>query len=209
MRHIVAGAVILAATLINAEGHPLLAQVTGEDTTSRAMLCARAASNLKDGVQAQPHYEALADVATCPSEGSATLVEAWRKTPTDTAALRLLGEITPRIRDRDLFRTVLSTFLDRGQPRAVRLAALEALVGYYQPGLAVRYTEPAHPVRSGSAYVMLGQGEPPVVVTGRTSLTSSVRQEILQALATVGSGDHDERVSLIAEYMRNRLSSIQ
>jgi hypothetical protein len=207
MRCIVAGTVLLTAALTNLGGRPLMAQAAEGDTLSHATVCSRAATTVRSGAHGQPYYQAVADLTTCPSEGSAGLAGAWQKAPSDSTAIRILGEATPRLRDRDVLQAVLIAFRDPGRPQAVRLAALEALVGYYQPGMGVRYTEPDRPVRSGSAYVMLGRGDAPSVRSGRKPLSAGTRQEILQALAAVGASDPDDRVSLIAGYVKGRLTS--
>jgi hypothetical protein len=204
---IVAGTVLLTAALTNLGGRPLVAQATQGDTLSHATVCSRAASTVQSGAHGQSYYHALADLTTCPTEGSTGLAGAWQKAPSDSIAIRILGEASPRLRDRDVLQAVLTAFRDPGRPQAVRLAALEALVGYYQPGMAVRYTEPSRPVRSGSAYVMLGRGDPPSVRNGQKPLSAGARQDILQALAAVGASDPDDRVSLIAGYVRDRLTS--
>jgi hypothetical protein len=207
MRRIVAGTVLLTAALTNLGGRPLMAQASQGDTLSHATVCSRAASAVESGAQGRSYYHAVADLTTCPTEGSASLARAWQKAPSDSTAIRILGEATPRLRDRDVLQAVLITFRDPGRSQVVRLAALEALVGYYQPGMGVRFTEPSRPVRSGSAYVMLGRGDAASVRSGRKPLSAGARQEILQALAAVGASDPDDRVSLIAGYVKDRLTS--
>lgn len=199
---------ILALTLLCAGGGSIvLAQEPGPDSLSRTMGCDQAAAVLDaPDARGERYYRAVSELPSCPSAGVRSLGAQWKRPPRDTTALRLLGEVTPRLRDRQLFETVLGVFRGASHPRDVRLAALEALAGYYEPGLAIRFTEPTHPVQHGSAYVMLGRGDPPHTETGPTPLTQSARREILQALQEVGRQDPDERLRLVADYLHSRLA---
>jgi hypothetical protein len=72
----------------------------------------------------------------------------------------------------------------------------------------VRFTEPAQPVQHGSAYVMLGQGDPPTTRKGPTPLAARVRGVVLEAVQRVGTADTDERLRLISAYVHTRLASL-
>jgi hypothetical protein len=122
--------------------------------------------------------------------------------------VRLLGEVTPRLRDRQVFDAVLRAFRDTVRTRDLRLAALEALMGYYEPGLGARSVEPALAVEHGSAYVMMGQGDPVATYPGPAPLGAGSRGQILQALEQVGKRDPDDRVRLISTYVHSRLSAL-
>ena len=205
MRIGIAGTVIVTASLLTAGCHPLRAQSDQGDTLSRATVCRRAAATMRGAPNTSQFVYAAADLANCPDEGGPSLSAAWRNPPGDSAALRALGEVSPRLRDQDVFQAALSAFGNPGQPRAVRLAALSALVGYYDPSSVLRFTEPDVPGQRGNAYVMLGRGSAPSLTAGKKPLSNKVRQEIVQALTTVGKGDPDDRVKAIAEYIRSRL----
>jgi hypothetical protein len=116
--------------------------------------------------------------------------------------------VTPQLRDRQVLNAVLRVFRDSGRPRALRLAALEALMGYYQPGLSVKYVEPIKSVKHGSAYVMVGRGEGATTTSRTSPLTPASRKEILLTLQQAGAGDRDERVRQISAYIHDRLVAI-
>jgi hypothetical protein len=143
----------------------------------------------------------------CSAVGVAALRTQWVQAPGDIIAVRILGEVTPRLRDQFLFETVLAVYSDGSRRRPVRLASLESLVGYYQPGLVLRYVEPEFPVQHGSAYVMVGWSDTETS-NGTAPLSSDTRSKILAALDQVGKKDRDERLGLISGYIRSRLVAL-
>lgn len=182
-----------------------IAQGERTDTLSNAAYCARAAAMLDRGASGDAYYRAVSDLQNCGGPGSVALRKQWQQPPADTIALRLLGDVSPQLRDRPLLDAVLTVFRDPSRPRELRFAALDALVGYYEPGLGVAFTEPHTPVKHGSAYVMLSYGDPSSVESGPAPLTARARQDILQVLQQAGAGDPDERMRLIASYLHSRL----
>lgn len=198
--------VLVVAALAGSAGRSALAQEGVVDTLSRASMCKRAIANLQQGTQA--YYSALAELPYCSAVGARALRSEWERPPSDTTAVRVLGEVTPRLRDRQVFDAVLAAFSDPVRPRELRLAALASLMGYYEPGLGARYVEPALAVQHGSAYVMMGQGDPVAAYAGPTPLSPGSRAEILQVLEQVGKQDPDERVLLISTYVHSRLSAL-
>ena len=178
------------------------------DTLSRAGICQRAATALRGRPAAGAYSNAVSELPSCATAGAQGLRAQWEQPPSDTAAQRVLGEVTPRLRDRQVFDAVLAVFRDPGRPRTVRLAALEALMGYYQPGLTVKYVEPVQKVSHGSAYVMVGRGERFTKGSTSAPLTPASRREILQALQQAGAADPDERVRLISSYIYSRLNAL-
>jgi hypothetical protein len=200
------GRVLLAVTALVGSALPSArAQEGVVDTLSRASICKDAIANLKQGTEA--YYSALAELPYCSGVGARALRSEWEQPPGDTVAVRLLGEVTSRLRDRQVFDAVLRAFRDPARPRHLRLAALEALMGYYEPGLVAKFVEPALAVAHGSAYVMMGQGDP-VAYPGPAPLGAGSRGEILQVLEQAGKEDPDERVRLISAYVHSRLSAL-
>jgi hypothetical protein len=173
--------------------------------SSLASVCDRAAATVAREHSGQQYYLAVSDVASCPQRGAPALIGQWQRPPRDTVALRVLGEVSPRIRDGELFLAVRQVFMDPTRPRLERLAALNALVGYYNPRLSLRFPEPGHGNLPGSAYVMIGMGNPVITRPGGTPLTATVQQDVLRVLSEVGSTDPDERVRKIASYVAGRL----
>lgn len=198
----------LLAVFSGAAASKVTAQEAG-DTLSRATVCERAERSIQGGKVDETYYTAVSNLPNCKAAGARVLRAQWQQPPSDTVAVRLLGEVTPRLRDRQVFDAVLTTFRDPHQPRNVRLAALEALMGYYQPGLGASFPEPEQPVQHGSAYVMMGAGDPPTTQKGPSALTVGVRAEILEALGQVGKQDPDERVRLISAYIQTRLATLK
>lgn len=185
----------------------LAAQQSPASDSSLTPVCDRAATTLARSTGEQ-YYRAVSDVASCPDVGAQALAAQWQRPPRDTVALRLLGEVSPRIRDRQVFTTVKQVFTDPSRPRVQRLAALNTLSGYYNPRLSLRFPEPGRPDLSGSAYVMIGMGNPLTTRPGVTPLAATVQQEILAALREIGTSDSDERVRKIASYLAERLPSL-
>jgi hypothetical protein len=192
--------------LLGAPASSALAQVERTDTLSNAAYCARAATMLERGANKEAYYQAIADLQDCGATGIRAYQKLWRQPPTDSIALQALGKLSPQIRDRHLLDVVLTAFRDASRPREVRFAALDALVGYYEPGLGLAFTEPQIAVKHGSAYVMFSYGDPSSTEAGPTPLTAQARRDILQALKHAGAGDPDERVRLIATYLHSRLA---
>jgi hypothetical protein len=185
----------------------VMAQEGVVDTLSRAAICEQATRTLHDRPSAARYASTVSELPACPAAGAAALRAQWAQPPGDTTAVRVLGEVTSRLRDRPLFETVLAAFRDPARPRTVRLAALEALMGYYQPGLLVKYVEPVQAVNHGSAYVMVGWGDE-TTTSGATPLSTDTRGEILTALDQVGKQGPDERLRLISSYIRTRLTAL-
>jgi hypothetical protein len=197
--------VVSLAILLGAVGPNAMAQAERTDTLSNSAYCARAAAMLDRGASGEAYYRALSDIQNCGGTGAVALRKQWQQPPTDTIALRLLGEVSPQLRDRHLLDAVLTAFRDASRPRDVRFAALEALVGYYEPGLGLAFSEPHIPVQHGSAYVALSFGDPSTTEPGPTPLTARARHDILQALQQAGTSDPDQRMRLIAKYLHSCL----
>jgi hypothetical protein len=198
---------LVTAALLGAIGPKTVAQEGVSDTLSRAAICDRAIATLQRRPEGATYFSALTELPACRGKGAAALRAQWEQLPDDTAEVRVLGEVTPRLRDRHVFESVLAVYRNGSRPRAARLASLEALVGYYQPGLVVQYVEPEMPLQHGSAYVRMGQGDP-TVTKGASPLSSHIRGEILAALDQVGKQDQDERVRLISAYVQTRVAAL-
>jgi len=199
---------LVMAALLGAAAADAVAQEGVMDTLSRAGICQQAATTLQGRPAAGAYANVVSELPSCAAAGAQGLRTQWRQPPGDPASLRVLGEVTPQLRDRQVFDAVLGVFRDTGRPRVLRLAALEALMGYYQPGLVVKYVEPALAVNHGSAYVMVGWGDPFTSSSSTAPLTPASRGEILQALQQAGSADPDPRVKLISAYIHDRLAAI-
>jgi hypothetical protein len=195
---------LVMATLMGATAASAVAQ---EDTLSRAAICDQANATLQRRPAAATYASAVSELPACRAAGAEALRAQWEQLPADTVEVRVLGEVTPRLRDRQVFESVLAAYRDGSRPRAARLAALEALVGYYQPGLVVEYVEPKLRLQHGSAYVRVGWGDP-TTTTGAIPLSTGTRGEILAALDLVGKQDQDERLRLISAYIRTRLAAL-
>ena len=177
------------------------------DTLSRAAICDQAIRALRGRPTGEAYAGAVSELPACSSAGASALRVQWSQLPTDSADVRMLADVTPRLRDRSVFKDVLSVYRDPSRPRNARLAALQALMGYYQPGLIVVYVEPKVPVQHGSAYVRVGGGDP-ITSNGPTPLSANTRGEILTALDQVAKQDSDERLRLISAYIRTRLAAL-
>jgi hypothetical protein len=198
--------VVSLAIMLGTVGPNAMAQAERTDTLSDSAYCARAAAMLDRGASGEAYYRALSDVQNCGGTGAVALRKQWQHPPTDSIALRALGEVSPQLRDRHLLDAVLTVFRDPTRLREVRFAALEALVGYYEPGLGLAFTEPHIAVQHGSAYVALSFGDPSTTEPGPTPLTARARHDILQALQQAGASDPDERMRLIARFLHSSLA---
>jgi hypothetical protein len=181
------------------------AQESVVDTLTRAGICARAAQRLQQGVSGQAYFGAVAALPYCPATGGQVLRQQWEHPPSDTVEQRVLGEVTPRLRDHQVFEAVLRVFRDPSRPRELRLAALRALMGYYQPGLKASFVDREVQVDYGGAYVLMGRGDSTTTPSRSAPLTAGSRGEILQAIKQVAAQDPDKRVRLIAAYIHDRL----
>jgi hypothetical protein len=188
---------------------PACTAAAQETSVDPSPVCERATQNVQRSAQGEAYSSAIGDLPSCGAAGVRALKSLWGQPPSDTAAVRVLGEATPRLRDQQMFNEVVSVFQNTSRPREVRLAALEALVGYFQPGLALKFTEPDEPVQHGSAYVMLGQGDPPTTRNGPTPLAARVRGDVLEAVQRIGKEDKDERLRLISAYIHTRLRALR
>ena len=207
MRSLYCWTVSLLTAMLGALAPNLMAQEVGHRVPSEAAYCEREATTLGENSGGEAYYRAVSSLPACGATGVRALRAQWRQLPGDTTALRLLSEVTPRLRDRRLLDAVLAVFRDRGRSREARFAALNALVGYYDSSLGVSFTEPVTPVQHGSAYVMVGVNHhPPTTNKGPTPLGVSVSREILQTLQHAGTHDPDERIRLISSYLHSRLS---
>jgi hypothetical protein len=197
---------IATALLGTTIGHGM-AQERVVDTLSRAGICQQAATALNGRPNLASYANAISELPACATRGAQELRAEWEQPPSDTTAQRILGEVSPQLRDRQVFDAVLAAFRDSGRPPSIRLAALEALVGYYQPGLFVEYREPALAVNHGSAYVMVGWGDK-TTTSGVSPLSTDTRGEILAALDQAERRDPDQRLRLISAYIRTRLAAL-
>lgn len=209
MRNIINRITLLLVPLLATTVSCVAAQEVGTEAPSQSAICERAARSLKSRPPAQGYSRAIADLPACGVVGARALEDQWKEPPSDTATVRVLGEVTPRLRDRQVFDAVVGAFRDPARRRDLRLAALEALMGYYEPGVGAAYVEPALAVQHGSAYVMMGQGDPVATYRGAAPLSASTRTEILQVLEMVSKQDTDERVRLISAYIHSRLSALR
>jgi hypothetical protein len=198
---------LVMAALLGTTAANAVAQEGVVDTLSRAAICESAIATLGRRPTATTYSSAVSELPACPAAGATALRGQWEQLPADTIDVRVLGEVTPRLRDRQVFESVLAVYRDGSRPRAARLAGLEALVGYYQPGLVVEYVEPKMQLQHGSAYVRVGWGDP-TTTTGAIPLSTGTRGEILAALDEVGKQDPDDRLRLISVYIRTRLVAL-
>lgn len=201
-RSVLVLAALLGTTISKAQG-----QEGVVDTLSRAAICEQATRTIHRWPSGQTYASSVSELPYCSTSGATELRAQWAQLPADTALVRVLGEVTPRLRDRSLFETVLAVYRDPSRPREARLAALNALVGYYKPGLGAVHREPKVAVQHGSAYVVVSYGDP-TTTNGPIPLSSGTRGQILAALDQVGKQDPDERLRLISAYIRSRLAAL-
>jgi hypothetical protein len=198
---------MVAIVFLGATGGKAVSQENVSDTLSRAAICERATKTLHGQPTAVKYSGTVSELPACHTAGVKELRAQWAHPPRDTAAVRVLGEVTPQLRDRDLFETVLAAYRDASRPQQARLAALVALVGYYQPGLGLVFVEPKVPVQDGSAYVRVSYGDP-ATTKGPSPLSAGTRGQILAALDEVGKRDSDERLRSISAYIHTRLAAL-
>jgi hypothetical protein len=186
----------------------LWAQRGGADNGARAA-CERARAGLSPRADVAEVRRSVVDIQGCPDTAAIALGEAWNSPPTDSVALRLLGEVSGRISDRRLLSAVTRVAKDSGRPLEERLAAFRALAAYVVPGATLLYQNLGKPDLPGVGYVMMGAVSHPVVLPGREALTPSDQSAAVETLENLGATDTNPQIRAIASYIAGRLTKLR
>lgn len=174
----------------------------------RKRLCNGAASTLSQrpaaaGADAIGRFNrALTEIQSCPDDGPATLELVWQNPMRDSATLALLQGVTGHLRDRRLLDVMSRTASDGSRPTDVRLAAIGALVAYYDSSLTASFPDRGAAATRPRDYVLLGSQTHPVAIQGREPLAKAeTRRSILALLSKLAQSDADVRVRNSAQYL--------
>ncbi len=164
---------------------------THGDSTPAAY-CARREAAIENRSGGREYNLAIAAIQDCP-DGPRVLAKQWGAPPSDSVALRLLAEVSSHVLDQRVFGAARAVVAKDGARRDARLAALDVLVGQYDPCLVVRIQVNSPPDPAGRAVVvMLGESNHNVSRRGSEPLPSSVRDDVLTALdAAAATGTDD------------------
>ena len=183
----------------------LWAQRGGADNGAQAV-CERASAGLSRRADVTEVRRSVVDIQGCPDTAAIALGEAWDSPPTDSVALRLLGEVSGNISDRRLLSAVTRVAKDSGRPLEQRLAAFRALAAYAVPGATLLYHNLEKPDLPGVGYVMMGPASHPVVLRGREALTPSDQSAAVETLKDLGATDANPQIRAIATYIAEQLT---
>ena len=171
--------------------------------------CAPAEATLRVQPRGESHRRALSILMGCPVAGPRALATEWGRPREDTTDLQLLGDASARLTDRRLLQALRGVALDASRDRQVRLTAIRALVGQFDPSLEVVYRKPWHPELGGSEYVMIGRYVHPSGRAGAESFSASERDEVLDVLRQLKTSDSDEVIQKVASYLLERLEAMK
>ncbi len=176
--------------------------------------CSRAESSLAAKPTGRDYCAAIAQIVWCGDAGPRALAAQWLTPPTDTTALRVLAGASARISDPRLLAAAKGVLLGRSRSRDVRLAAIQVLVGQFDPALVVEYRTPSGPAAAwGGSYVMLGHwiresGFPGASGGERgDSVPPATRGLVVSLLRQVGASDPDDVVQKVTSYLAERLAA--
>jgi hypothetical protein len=196
---------LLVAPMVAALPACLWGQATGEQDTKRAA-CDKARRTLESRGRSEEVRHSIVEIQVCPDLAATSLAAVWDAPPADTAALRLLGEVSGTISDRGMLEKVSAVAGNGGRPLNERLAAIQALASYAVPGTVLLFRGLDRPGLPGGAYVMVGRSSERVPSNGPRPLVAADRAQAMQTLQRIGQTDNDRIVKAIAEYLGRRLT---
>ena len=168
------------------------------------LTCAQADSVLRTGSDAQSRRVALGVLrsASCPGQVVGALGHVWTQgSPSDVEAVRLA---TATIADRRLLDILVRVAGDDARPRAVRMAALSAMVTYADPPASVSTRLPEDP-----ATIVIGDLMDFSQEHGPAPLSGADRAAIPGRLTQVSAMAGDRYVAVaagrLAQQLRTRL----
>ncbi len=177
---------------------------THGDSTPAAF-CARREAAIESRTGGSGYYFAFNEMRDCP-QGPRVLARQWATPPSDTVALRQLAGVSARLLDRRVFEAARAVVADPGAGRDARLAAMDVLVGHYDPCVAVWIQVNSLPAPAGrSVVVMLGEYEHNLSRPGSEPLPPSVRDDVLAALDAAASSGPDSVVREASRQLAARL----
>jgi hypothetical protein len=151
-------------------------------------------------------WEAFRELQSCRASGPIALARQWSNPQTDSIALGALSYVSALMSDRRLLAAIREALLRATSPRSVRLAAIRALAGQYDPQVAIEFRMPRDSNFPGAAFVMMGELTDSPGVQGAEPTSPEDRRSVLDILEQVSSSSgSDEIVRKIAGYVRQRL----
>jgi hypothetical protein len=160
--------------------------------------CTRAGGALVSSSPDTARARAASYLLGCPSTGPGVLVREWASQSTDTAYLAMLSAVSAGIRDHRVFSAVKAVALSSQYPRAARVAAMRALVAYFDATLFVDIRpRPGLPPPHDIA-VALGTWSHPPGRDGTVPLLPSAGSEILATFRRLRDEPGDAVVSHVA-----------
>jgi len=150
------------------------------------------------------NVEAMDEASRCPESGPLALAETWERASAKSAVQRAaLVEATGYLRDGRLFDAVVNVALDGSRSAPDRVAALQSLMRYYDPGYAPSFE--ALTSHSGERSVAL-RIDGPTPTLGSVPLSASTRTRIGEVLAQLMSPRQNSTVRTATGVLRQRLA---
>lgn len=138
---------------------------------------------------------ALGHVVRCP-DGPAAIAARWRAATGAPADLQQLRAWTLQIQDQRIADAVLATARSQRAPTIVRLAALETLVQYFDPGRTIDWGILQNPPSTGGSIGYISDVAPRV---GKEPPLATLRGTIYEAVRDLAS-DADPTLARAARY---------
>lgn len=145
--------------------------------------CAQTATTFATLNAGNEFKQAASDLTTCRDAGPRALAAKWDQLPSDSVAVGYLADISRNINDLRLLSAIKRVVLQTSNSERVRLLALTALVGQYDPSTSIsfhprskRYPE-VGPILSWGMIDGPGTyGAQPVGADARADILSTLRQ---------------------------------
>ena len=184
---------------------PVAALAQGD--TALAVYCAHAEAALRSGALGSEYRDAVTTLPDCPVDGAARLLaEQWTAPPRDSVALVGLAGANAMVLDQRVFEAARAVVANEGGLREARLAAMNVLVGHYDPCLGAYFQLASPPNAAGqSVAVWLLQHEHNFSRRGSVPLLSSVHDDVPATLDAAAASGPDSVVGEAARRLAARL----
>lgn len=163
--------------------------------------CATIVATLRSGHR---NAEAIERTAQCPVSGPSALGEVWERVSELSGAERgHLVEATSLIRDVRLLNSVVAVATDPGRADQDRVAALQVLMRYYNPGYAPSFAALLSKDESRAVATRIDGPQP---INGAVALPATTRKQIGAVLAQLSASDPSSAVQGAARLLRSQLA---
>lgn len=177
---------------------PACAQQVPPPVPTRTELCRKHETEFRERRSKEAYRLAIAALQSCPDIAAPLFAAEWQHPPADSVDLSVLSGTSGSIARRELFDALEAVARSPGSARAVRLAALNAMVGQVLPYRGLNYTDVSQ---------VTPPGRPPVAFLYYSSsprsgrLDGGARRELLALFEQLGKSDGDEVVRQIGQFL--------